>query len=635
MSLKIETYSNVTGSNAFFKALSHPDAQAKIKHLVNTLKNSKKVALYDPLGLYDPANTYFNFKDLSIQTIYCQDTNQIGKTVGNHTYEPITALNASQCDTLLILTFDADVFKTSLDMLLKTQSITVHTLDEVRVSDAFITHKRKYLNPLNFVTNFVFFRAKDGYDTTFFTKNYWLDNGSKKVSYAAWLFDDKGALMAHFIDDLKEGSILISSKEIQKRFHLHDFVGQLFVHIIGAEGHDVFKYALDIEGADGSFSCTHDANSFPAEYYAGLPAPQSDEKVIFWLQNSHPFPIPAGTIGFQVIGEDNTYRAYPNELEGYGTVEIVMNDLMPDVEWPKQIEAHTKKYIVRPRYEVLKQGKRRIAHLNVERTDLKPDAHLATLGQLMGKGFILPAPIFNFKDFQNIILPTPMARSQQNLPFKLHVYDADGSFVMDHPLGLKKRHEQAPVNINELMAKHGKTFASGYGHMELLYDFSAGQEADGWLHALCRYEHNHIEHQAETSFGGHIFNTVLTYKDEPQSYSGRAPGLRTKIFLRLSANENADAFCHLIYCASTPWHEHSKTTLSLFNKDGQQLAEETLHIPCSGSRLWHAQEIFGKKAIQEALEGHVMIRDLTCRLFGYHGLRHNDGRFSLDHMFGF
>jgi hypothetical protein len=31
----------------------------------------------------------------------------------------------------------------------------------------------------------------------------------------------------------------------------------------------------------------------------------------------------------------------------------------------------------------------------------------------------------------------------------------------------------------------------------------------------------------------------------------------------------------------------------------------------------------------------VLIRDPTCRLFGYHGLMDNAGGFSLDHMFGF
>jgi hypothetical protein len=33
--------------------------------------------------------------------------------------------------------------------------------------------------------------------------------------------------------------------------------------------------------------------------------------------------------------------------------------------------------------------------------------------------------------------------------------------------------------------------------------------------------------------------------------------------------------------------------------------------------------------------GYVLVRDATCRLFGYHGLMDDRGGFSLDHMFGF
>ena len=54
-----------------------------------------------------------------------------------------------------------------------------------------------------------------------------------------------------------------------------------------------------------------------------------------------------------------------------------------------------------------------------------------------------------------------------------------------------------------------------------------------------------------------------------------------------------------------------------------------------GSLLWRASEMFGKDAIAGAGEGgYVIIRDTTCRLFGYHGLD-NGSAFSLDHMFGF
>jgi hypothetical protein len=33
--------------------------------------------------------------------------------------------------------------------------------------------------------------------------------------------------------------------------------------------------------------------------------------------------------------------------------------------------------------------------------------------------------------------------------------------------------------------------------------------------------------------------------------------------------------------------------------------------------------------------GYVLIRDATCRLFGFHGVDDRAGGFSFDHMFGF
>ena len=111
----------------------------------------------------------------------------------------------------------------------------------------------------------------------------------------------------------------------------------------------------------------------------------------------------------------------------------------------------------------------------------------------------------------------------------------------------------------------------GYGHMELVYDFSDGGEADGWLHGLFRYEDRRNGHAAETSFGAHIFNTVLTYRNEPQSYVGRAPGLSTRLFLRLGSN-GFDTLCHLIYPSSTPWHGESETQLILTTGAGKAVA---------------------------------------------------------------
>jgi hypothetical protein len=176
---------------------------------------------------------------------------------------------------------------------------------------------------------------------------------------------------------------------------------------------------------------------------------------------------------------------------------------------------------------------------------------------------------------------------------------------------------------------------SGFGHLELVYDFSDGGSADGWLHGLFRYHDRASGHAADTSFGAHIFNTVLTYKNEPQSYIARPPGLSTRLFLRLGPAP-LDTLCHLIYPASTPWRETSATDLILHDGRGVEIARETVAIPCRGSLFWTYGEMFDAATRARAGDGaYVVIRDTTCRLFGYHGLLGENGTFCLDHMFGF
>jgi hypothetical protein len=70
--------------------------------------------------------------------------------------------------------------------------------------------------------------------------------------------------------------------------------------------------------------------------------------------------------------------------------------------------------------------------------------------------------------------------------------------------------------------------------------------------------------------------------------------------------------------------------------DGAELDRRRVEIACSGSLLWRAGEMFGAAAIARAGRGgYVLVRDATCRLFGYHGIDDPRGGFSFDHMFGF
>jgi hypothetical protein len=407
----------------------------------------------------------------------------------------------------------------------------------------------------------------------------------------------------------------------------------LFVHAVGVAGHDIVKYALDTYGDEPNvLSATHDANSWPADLYAGLPAPADGEDVILWVQNSHPIAIPSGDIGMGAMGRDDVKRL-SEEIAPFATRRLSVSELLPDLRWPNQIEIHAGKHLVRPRYEIVgKNGRSRMAHPNVERTDLKNDAGLPGLRALLGKVHLLPAALLPTDTFTTTVLPTPMSTAQTHLPVKALVYDAGGKRVAEHRFGNLKRDQSVAFDVSELAA--GK-LAGGYGHVELVYDFDAGEEADGWLHALFRYRDRASGHTAETSFGSHVFNTALTYRGEPQSYSGPPPGLSTRLFLRV-APRPAETLCHLIYPVSENWHPKSTTTLTLRAENGAELARKDVAIPSSGSFLWRVGEMFDEGLLREAgRHPYVIIRDETCRLFGYHGVLGTGGSFSLDHMFGF
>jgi hypothetical protein len=630
--LRIETFDNKSGGNAFFKAVTHPLAAAAAPDLLQRLRLGS-CAIYDVEGQADALAELYDFTGLDLAGAFVQDVTRIGRTVLGRAAQPVTALKSSGARIVFVAGFDAERAIAQIRHLLP-PGATVLSLDALRLPETIVPSAKRYLDPLNFATNFVFFREQNGLSTRLVTANYWSGYGTSALQLWLLLFDASGTAIAEWREEIAPGAtaIVIDSKAVRRRFALPEFTGQLFVHAIGAQGHDVVKYALDTYGesnAERAFSCTHDANSWPADFYAGLPAPDEGERVTLWVQNSQPCAIPAGAISLNLMGDEKSV-ALERAIAPFASYALDVASLLPEARWPQQIEVSAGKYMVRPRYEILRRGRRRIAHVNVERTDLKPDPKLAELGNLLGKGHILPAPILPPSRWRSLALPTPMARTQAELPIALLAYDPSGKELARHAFGKLQRRQSIALDIDELC----RAPAEG-GHIELVYDFAQGGASDGWLHALFRYEDRASGHRAETSFGSHVFNTVLTYKGEPQSYSGKPPGLSTRLFLRLGLSPH-DTLCHLIYPASTPWHAESTTDLILANAAGHETAREQIHIPCGGSRFWRYSEIFSRATREKAGENaYIVIRDTTCRLFGYHGVMGDDGAFSLDHMFGF
>lgn len=649
MALNLETFSSRSGGNIFYKAITHPlvarDASTFLERLAD-----RKVALYDPLGQLSTFCQIHDISGVEIAGLYVQDLGDLGKELYGQKARPVTELADSRADCVLLVAYDADRLKEQIRHLLPESAELLSLDDGLRLPDGFLTDENTYLAPLNFATNFAFFRDDSGLHTRLTTANYWSGYGAEAPQIWCCLFDQHGRTLAQWNEEPSEAyaAIVIESETVRERFGLGGFTGQLFLHVIGSAGHDVVKYALETYGdLDNVLSATHDANAWPADCYAGLPAPAEGEEVLLWVQNSHPCPIPPGAIGLSRMGSDKIVTL-DEQVPAFATLPLETKRLLPDVRWPAQIEIHAGKHMVRPRYEVLWRVeddgpkapfRRRIAHPNVERTDLELDPAIREAMPQLGKGYLLPAPILPTERYRSLALATPMSSAQTSLPLAIALYDPLGQEILRKPLGLLPRDQAAEIDLDVLLPEglpaNDQTESSGWGHMELFYDFSEGGEADGWLHALFRYHDRKSGHAADTSFGAHIFNSVMTFKGEPQSYAGRPPGLSTRLYLPV-APLPWRTFCQLIYPASTPWHAHSQTTLTLHEGTGRPVASEELEIACSGSRLWEPAKLFGSETLESVgPSAYVMIRDPSCRLFGYHGVERGKEAFSLDHMFGF
>ena len=643
MALAIETFSNQTGGgSAFFKAVGHPLCLELAHGILGKITAARRAAAFDPqqtlaafLAVHSAINGHKT--EDKLQAVYAQDVLRFGESAASCKVSPITDLPNDDIDLLFVPLFDAEFLVKQIRPILPAHCAVI-TLDDMRLPERFLADTRRYLNPVNFATNMLFFREQQGLHTRLVTANYWSAYGAKEPFVWGRLFDGDGNALADFEKPLggAHHTFCLDSVELKRELNLDDFCGQVFLHVARAAGHDIVKYVADTYGdvANGKtreLSCTHDANSWPADFYAGVPAPEAGDEVLLWVQNSHPAPIPAGVVGANIMG-DEAAAYYGEEIPPFATHAINLGELLPNAVWPAQIEIRAGRHFVRPRYEVINRaGRRRINHANVERIDLSPDQNIPNLQKYCGKGYILPAPILPKAQYRSWCLPTPMSTGCATLPIAAAVYNARGEELARHFFGcLPRRHE----SLLDLSALAAKLDDNENGHVELTYDFRDGGAGDGWLHALFRYVHVASEHMAETSFGAHMFNHLLTYKNEPQSYKGPPPGLTTRLFLRISPPPTR-TFCNLIYSVGVRWHDTSETHLELKNCRGEDVAQKVINIAAGGSFAFSCDEVFSPEEIATAGDlSYVIIRDSTCRLFGYHGAAIGDA-FAFDHMFGF
>ncbi len=637
----LRTFDNQIGRNVFYRAAIHPLAAPLTARMIARVAAASSVAVYDPTGYFGDLAAMHDLSGWKIEGVYVQRIEDIGKDRGGFSTRALTEIADSEAAMIFVADFDGDRLLSRLGPY-RPAAAESESFDAMRLAPEFLTDTANYLEPLNFVSDFLFFRDAEGLHTSISTINYWHERGARGTRLWCRLFGADGAVLADWDQELAPGAagIRLDSAEIRARFGLGEFTGSLFVHVIGPAAHDTLKYAVDIyDDAGDTTTATHDSNPWPAELYAGLPAAAPGQAVRLWIQNCYPTPIPAGAIGLRPMG-GGSFAAVGPTIPPYGTAAIDAADYVPDVSWPGQFEIRADKYCCRPRYEIAfadsngPDGRRSVAHVNVERGDLKPAADLAEATRILGRGFILVGPLLPVADWSGVVLPTPMATWQDNIALTMRLYGSDGVLAAEHALGKRARDAQIAVALDDILPR-ATALAGGYGHIELGYDFAAGTEGDGWLHALFRFSRRDTGRSAETSFGSHLFNVPAVWRNEPNAYLGKPPGLSTRLYLRLP-DRPGRTMCHLTFPTSGRWRDLSETDLILYSAAGAEIGRRHIGIPCSGSRLVDVAATFDQGELRQAAGGgYMLVRDTTCRLFGYHIFLGAGGGFALDHMFGF
>ena len=160
--LEFETYDNLRGGNVAYKALAHPVAAEGLARIAASLTRTGRVALYDPHGIagillaLTPA--------IAVEGIYVHDSLAVGRTFGVHRTRALIDLPTARVSNVLIASFDASRLAARIRPFLPPGAAAV-TLDEAKLPGNLITNPVRYLDALNFATNFAFFRDDDLFGT--------------------------------------------------------------------------------------------------------------------------------------------------------------------------------------------------------------------------------------------------------------------------------------------------------------------------------------------------------------------------------------------------------------------------------------------------------------------------------------
>ena len=207
--LNIQTFDNRAGGNVLYKALTHPLAAEAIAWLYARMRGP--VALYDPEGIAAPLLALY---PISLTALYVHDVAAVGVDRAGYVARPLTELPQSDARTVLIAAFDAGRIASRIAHLLP-KSAELVSLDKVKLPDALLTNRARYLDKLNFATNFAFFRDANGLSTRLVSANYWSGYGGGGIRLWLRLFDETGNALATWEQEVELGSVRLLGREPQ------------------------------------------------------------------------------------------------------------------------------------------------------------------------------------------------------------------------------------------------------------------------------------------------------------------------------------------------------------------------------------------------------------------------------------
>ena len=181
--LRIQTFDARAGGNVIYKALAHPLAAEAIQLLYARLAGP--VALYDPDGIADALLAMY---PTDIDSLFVHDVSAVGESRGSLIARPLTDIGTSGARTILVAAFDSAKIIARIAHMLPVD-VTVLSLDDVRLPSDLLTVRGRYLDKLNFATNFAFFRDAGGLQTRIVSANYWAGYGASTVRLWLRLFD--------------------------------------------------------------------------------------------------------------------------------------------------------------------------------------------------------------------------------------------------------------------------------------------------------------------------------------------------------------------------------------------------------------------------------------------------------------